>query len=34
VSKFADRLNDDVMPKEMSKNPAMTIDAGMLTDGI
>jgi hypothetical protein len=27
-------LNDDVMPTEMSKHPAMPIDSGMLTDGI
>jgi hypothetical protein len=33
-SKHADMLNDDVMPTEMSKHPAMPIDSGMLTDGI
>jgi hypothetical protein len=33
-SKHADMLNDDVMPTEIFKHPAMPIDSGMLTDGI
>jgi hypothetical protein len=32
--KHVDMLNDDVMSTDMSKHPAMPIDAGMLTDGI
>jgi hypothetical protein len=33
-SKHVDMLNDDVMPTEISKHPAMPIDSGMITDGI
>jgi hypothetical protein len=33
-SNHADRLNDYVMPTEISKHPAMPIDSGMLTDEI